>query len=206
MSYVKETSELLVTLQSDLIIPFTFRIKADSEIGTDLVFPIIFLYLYELNYLTFFMWVLLSYTECCKLPFCFSVSLSQMCCSADPSNFLKVVKNLKSSRDNFFEVVEAQVCSPFSPFCPISLSFTTLCPLFSPFLFDCQVVNSAWRVSGMYRIHPSCHGRGSVEVGRQPAPDPLAASSRQLWGQKGWKLCTPELQHLPLQNFGPWCT
>lgn len=60
MSYVKETSELLVTLQSDLIIPFTLRIKADSEIGTDLVFPIIFLYLYELNYLTFFMWVLLS--------------------------------------------------------------------------------------------------------------------------------------------------
>lgn len=43
-----------------------------------------------------------------------------------------------------------------------SLFFTMLCPLFSPFLFDCQVVNSAWRVSGMCRIHPSCHGRGSV--------------------------------------------
>lgn len=123
-----------------------------------------------------------------------------MCCSADPSNFLKAVKNLKSSRANFFEAVEAPVRSPSSLCCLISLSFTTLCPLFSPFLFDHQVVNSAWRVSGMYKIHPH-HGRGSVGAGRQPAPDPLAASSRQLWGQKGWKFCTLELQHLLLQNF-----
>lgn len=38
MSYVKETTELLITLQSDLIAQLTFRIKSDSEIGTDLVF------------------------------------------------------------------------------------------------------------------------------------------------------------------------
>lgn len=109
---MKETSELLITLQSDLITPFTFRIKSDSEMGTDLVFPIIFSYLYELSYLTFFVWVLLSYHRVLQLPFCFSVSLSQMCCSADPSNFLKAVKNLKSSRANFFEAVEAPVRSP----------------------------------------------------------------------------------------------
>lgn len=74
MSYVKETGELLITLQSDLITPFTFRIKSDSEIGTDLVFPIIFLYLYELSYLTFFVWVLLSYQSAVAalLFFCFS--------------------------------------------------------------------------------------------------------------------------------------
>lgn len=37
MPYVKET-ELLITLQSDLITQFTFRTKYDSEIRTDLVF------------------------------------------------------------------------------------------------------------------------------------------------------------------------
>lgn len=117
MSYVKETGELLITLQSDLITPFTFRIKSDSEIGTDPVFPIIFLYLYELSYLTFFVWALLSYHRVLQLPFCFSVSLSQMCCSADPSNFLKAVKNLKSSRPNFLKQWKPQyVPLPFSVF------------------------------------------------------------------------------------------
>lgn len=38
MPYVMETADLLITLQSDLITQFTFRIKCDSEIGTDLVF------------------------------------------------------------------------------------------------------------------------------------------------------------------------
>lgn len=38
MPYVMETAEPLITLQSDLITQFTFRIKSDSEIGTDLVF------------------------------------------------------------------------------------------------------------------------------------------------------------------------
>lgn len=35
---MKETIELPITLQSDLITQFTFRIKSDSEIGSDLVF------------------------------------------------------------------------------------------------------------------------------------------------------------------------
>lgn len=91
-----------------------------------------------------------------------------MCYSVDPSNFLKAVKNLKSNRSNFFEVLEAPVHSPSSLFCSISLSFTVLCPLFSPFLLDCQEVNSAWGVSGMYKIHPSWHGRGWADSSWPP--------------------------------------
>lgn len=37
MPYVEETAEPLITLQSNLITQFTFRIKSDSEIGTELV-------------------------------------------------------------------------------------------------------------------------------------------------------------------------
>lgn len=122
-----------------------------------------------------------------------------MCCSADPSNFLKAVKNPNFNRSNFFQAVEAHVHPPFSLFCPIPLSFTVLCPLLRPFLFDCQAVNSAWRVSGMYRIPPSWHGlRWAFSL--LWSVDPLAASSRWPWGQKGWKLSTMELQHLLLQN------
>lgn len=80
MPYVKETTELVITLQSDLITQFTLRIKSDSEIGTDLVFHKLdsflhnFLYLYKLNYLIFFMWILLlsQSAVAALLFFCFS--------------------------------------------------------------------------------------------------------------------------------------